>query len=408
MGISLRNWIRVSFLSLLVVAFLGIILRYKIAYSLPFIEQKNLHHGHSHFAFSGWVTQVLMVLMVQYIYRLTGRVRKIYTALLYINLFSAYGMLVFFILWGYGFWSIGFSVLSIAVSVVFAIGYIRDLLIRDRKKVSHWWFTAALIFSVLSSLGTYAEAYLMANRIIHQNWYLAAEYFYLHFQYNGWFFFAAMGLLVTRLETIAAFRKKLVLIFWMFFTALVPAYFLSALWMPIPLFIYVLVVAAAILQCTGWALMLHFFKQNKAAIQALFGRSGRLVLILSGFALTLKLLLQLGSTHPALSQLAFGFRPIVIGYLHLVLLGVITLFIIGFSIGTGIIPHHRFLLAGTWIFIGGVVINELLLMLQGVMGLSYEAVPHIDQWLLGASIVMFTGILLLNTHIHRSEPETRE
>ncbi|MBL0055962.1 MAG: hypothetical protein IPP31_07130 [Chitinophagaceae bacterium] len=344
MGISLRNWIRVSFLSLLVVAFLGIILRYKIAYSLPFIEQKNLHHGHSHFAFSGWVTQVLMVLMVQYIYRLTGRVRKIYTALLYINLFSAYGMLVFFILWGYGFWSIGFSVLSIAVSVVFAIGYIRDLLIRDRKKVSHWWFTAALIFSVLSSLGTYAEAYLMANRIIHQNW----------------------------------------------------------------LFIYVLVVAAAILQCTGWALMLHFFKQNKAAIQALFGRSGRLVLILSGFALTLKLLLQLGSTHPALSQLAFGFRPIVIGYLHLVLLGVITLFIIGFSIGTGIIPHNRFLLAGTWIFIGGVVINELLLMLQGVMGLSYEAVPHIDQWLLGASIVMFTGILLLNTHIHRSEPETRE
>ncbi|MBK7433568.1 MAG: hypothetical protein IPI66_06475 [Chitinophagaceae bacterium] len=153
MGISLRNWIRVSFLNLLVVAFLGIILRYKIAFSLPFIEQKNLHHGHSHFAFSGWVTQVLMVLMVQYIYRLTGRVRKIYTALLYINLFSAYGMLVFFILWGYGFWSIGFSVLSIAVSVVFAIGYIRDLLIRDRKKVSHWWFTAALIFSVLSSPG---------------------------------------------------------------------------------------------------------------------------------------------------------------------------------------------------------------------------------------------------------------
>ena len=38
-------------------------MRYKIAYYLPFIEQANFLHAHSHFAFSGWITQVLMVLM---------------------------------------------------------------------------------------------------------------------------------------------------------------------------------------------------------------------------------------------------------------------------------------------------------------------------------------------------------
>ena len=38
----------------------------------------------------------------------------------------------------------------------------------------------------------------------------------------------------------------------------------------------------------------------------------RNIFLFSALALSLKFLLQLGSTIPALSQLAFGFRPIVI------------------------------------------------------------------------------------------------
>ena len=52
------------------------------------------------------------------------------------------------------------------------------------------------------------------------------------------------------------------------------------------------------------------------------------ILLFVGFALSAKFLLQLGSTIPALSQLGFGFRPIVIAYLHLVLLAVISLFLL--------------------------------------------------------------------------------
>ena len=54
----------------------------------------------------------------------------------------------------------------------------------------------------------------------------------------------------------------------------------------------------------------------------------RYILLFVGFALSIKFLLQLGSTIPAISQLAFGFRPIVIAYLHLVLLAIITLFLL--------------------------------------------------------------------------------
>ena len=63
----LRKWLVISFLNLMVVAILGVILRYKIAFYLPFIQQKHFLHSHSHFAFSGWLTQTLFVLLVHYL-----------------------------------------------------------------------------------------------------------------------------------------------------------------------------------------------------------------------------------------------------------------------------------------------------------------------------------------------------
>jgi hypothetical protein len=67
MDIYLKRWLNISLFNLLIVAAIGTVLRYKIAYALPIVNQKNLLHGHSHFAFSGWVTQTLLVLLVAYL-----------------------------------------------------------------------------------------------------------------------------------------------------------------------------------------------------------------------------------------------------------------------------------------------------------------------------------------------------
>ena len=48
---SLIGWFRIAVFNLLL-AF-GVLLRYKIAYSLPFMQQKHMLHAHSHFAFTG-------------------------------------------------------------------------------------------------------------------------------------------------------------------------------------------------------------------------------------------------------------------------------------------------------------------------------------------------------------------
>ncbi len=400
MNVSLRNWLRISIFNLLLVASIGVILRYKIAFSLPFIDQKHLLHGHSHFAFSGWITQALMVLLVHHLSKYKGEiVFKQYRTLLFGNLFTAYGMLLSFPLQGYGLISISFSTLSIINSYFFAIKFWKDLNEVKHKQISFLWYKAALLFNVISSLGAFSLAYIMAAKITNQNFQLAAVYFFLHFQYNGWFFFAGMGLLFSQLERIDAIKKELSIIFWLFSIACPPAYFLSALWMPIPFFIYCFVVIAAIAQLIGWLFLVKLMRKNIITLKLFFFDQGRWLLMLSGIALSIKLILQLVSTVPSLSQLAFGFRPIVIGYLHLVLLGVTSIFIIGYILSLELLSVGKDFMKGLFLFISGIIINELFLMLQGVAGLAYTGIPFINEILFCIALIMFSGILIMNVQL---------
>ncbi len=393
----LQRWLKICLFNLLIVATIGVILRYKIGFSLPFIDQKHLLHGHSHFAFAGWITQALMVFLVAYLAKKQGEnIFKKYRLILNANLVTAYAMLIAFPIEGYGLYSIIFSTLSIFVSYAFAIMYWKDLNRLTEKNISAYWFKAAVAFNALSSAGAFALAFMMFSKIIHQNWYLAAEYFYLHFQYNGWFFFACMGLINT---IVSANAPSVILkrIFILFAAAVLPAYFLSTLWMPIPLWVYILVIASALAQILGWIYMLGSIKKQAFVLNKMIPAIAKWLLVFSAIALSIKLLLQLGSTIPSLSDLAFGFRPIVIGYLHLVLLGIITLFILGYMFATGAIVINKKTNAGGGIFAAGIIINEVFLMTQGVASLYYINIPFINEALLIAAIIMFTGLLILVT-----------
>lgn len=394
---SLSRWLQISLINLLLVSIIGVILRYKIAFSLPFIDQKHLLHGHSHFAFAGWITHTLMVFLIQHLSHQSGvdMFRK-YRGLLWANLLTAYGMLLWFPIQGYGGWSISFSTLSIIVSYIFTIVYWKDLNRLRENRISHQWFKAALLLNVLSSLGAFALAFMMATHTVHQNWYLAAVYFFLHFQYNGWFFFAAMGLLTARIEHLTALRPTLQTIFRLFAFASIPAYLLSALWLPMHLSVYVLVIMAALAQTAGWWIFVWLCYLNRKTLQEIFPKNISWLLILAALATTIKILLQLGSTIPSLSQLAFGFRPIVIGYLHLVLLGMFSIFLIAYAISLQQLPVNKILVNGIRWFVAGVIINECALMLQGTAALSYQSIPYINESLLLTACLLFAGVLTMN------------
>ncbi|MHB8259200.1 MAG: hypothetical protein ACYDEC_02945 [Bacteroidia bacterium] len=373
-------------------------MRYKIVFALPFVDQKHLLHGHSHFAFAGWITQALMVLLVTYLYQhgLKDSFKK-YAWLLIGNLLTAYGMLLTFPIEGYGLFSITFSTLSIFVSYFFAYIFWKDLNKINGTPNSHLWFKAAIIFNAISSLGAFSLAIMMARHVVWQNLYLSSVYFYLHFQYNGWFFFACMGLLISKLQDLQIMPLALKNIFWLFLIACVPAYFLSAPWIPLPFNLSSVYVLAALAQVFAWVLFLKIILNNLQILNKNISSTGKWLLSLSAIALTIKLLLQAASTYPPLGQLAFGFRPIVIGYLHLVLLGVVTIFLIGYIVINSFITLNRKTNFGILIFISGILINEFLLMLQGVSALNNETIPYTNELLLLAAVIMFSGLILIVT-----------
>lgn len=397
MNRSLRRWLQLAFFNLMLLAFTGILLRIKIAFPLPFIDQKYLLHGHSHFAFAGWISQALMALLVAWLGAAAGAdYFKKYRWLLYANLITAYGMLICFPLQGYGAFSIGCSTLSIIVSYIFGLWFWKDLNKFSITSTSHLWFKTAVFLNAISSLGIFTLAFMMITKNIHHKVYLAAVYFYLHFQYNGWFFFACMGLLCAQLTKFGIKDNSLKTVYRLFAVACIPAYFLSALWLPLPVWVYLLIVLAVFMQLGGWMLLLRQLAPHIKHIKTTIPRVVQQIFLLSAIALSIKLCLQAGSVIPSLSTLAFGFRPIVIGYLHLVLLGIITLFITGYCIIMQYISPNKAVLAGIAVFVAGILLNETLLMLQGIADLSYIGIPFINQLLLVAALVLFTGTSIIN------------
>jgi hypothetical protein len=101
-NLTVKNWLAISIFNLLIVSALGLLMRLKIILPLAFVNQQYILHAHSHFAFSGWLSQVMMVLLVTTV--LGTGVQQVppprYQSLFWSNLIAAYGMLITFSIQG--------------------------------------------------------------------------------------------------------------------------------------------------------------------------------------------------------------------------------------------------------------------------------------------------------------------
>jgi hypothetical protein len=50
---------------------------------------------------------------------------------------------------------------------------------------------------------------------------------------------------------------------------------------------------------------------------------------------------------------------------------------------------------GIGVFVAGILINEILLMSQGVSDLLYLSIPNINLLLLGAAVILFAGSVII-------------
>ncbi|WP_332028195.1 hypothetical protein [Kaistella sp.] len=392
-------WLKFSVFNFFLVALLGVIMRYKILYSLPFLDQKHLQEAHSHFAFYGWITNVLYVLIVNYISKVNPLVQlKKYEYLIMINLAASFAMLGAFMYGGYFWASIAASTAALLTSFVFCYFFVKDA--RKIQDVSKIWFLAGLFFAVISSVGVFNLAYMMSSKNISQDIYLASEYYFLHFQYNGFFIFSCIGLLLYSLKEAGSpiSERNNRLMFWLMFFGCVVGVGLSVLWMKLPVFIFALIVLTTIGQTASAVMLFGFVRKNWTNLVLKWSPMQRFVLIYVGFAFAVKIALQLGSNIPALNQFAFGFRNVVIAYLHLVLLMCIATFLLNQILATNYFTVTKTLLLGLKMFLLGIFLNELMLGLMGIFSIKYISIPYANHFLLYFSLLIFValGIILLN------------
>lgn len=395
--ITIRIWSRIALFNLLLVAVLGFLMRLKILMPLPWLDQRFTLHAHSHFAFSGWISHALLFsISAAVLRRKFDEILPVhYGLLLAFNMFCAYGMLVSFFVQGYAAVSIAFSTLCIPVSFIFYRFCIKDVSEADRKEV--WWkyIHAALIFNMLSYAGTFLLIWTMIVQPGNTWLRLSAVYFYLHFQYNGWFFFACAGLFHYWLKQQNVTLELARTHFWLFAFCCIPMYLLSINSVSFPVPLHVLAILTALIQYLAFVCFAYVLWQSRRSITAGLPLTVKYLLTAVFIALIIKFTLQTVSCIPAMAQLASGFRPVVIAYLHLVLLGIVSLLLIfWFCINQGL-KLTSVTRTGIYVFVFGVILNEFILMIQGLGAIGGMYIGHVPEALALAALVMVTGMVVL-------------
>lgn len=389
------NWyLRLSALSFFIIACMGLLMRAKVVFEMPWVVQKHVQLAHAFFAFNGWVSFTLLWLLWYRLEKKYGIQPKGRMVLLFGHYTLSIGLLGTYLLHGMSYWSFVVETLLFAWMLGHGWSMLRAVNAQPNTQAVRLWLWPAWIFQWLGSAGMMFLFWHYLHRSLSMSHYLSGFYSYLHYQYNGWFLFAALSLLTAgwefkNIQPRKALSMALVLLS---FTGVL----LSLLWRDLPLPLYALAIGVALAQLLVWLrwCSLHWeqlkltFKQLPSPFRWLFA--------LSGAALLARMSLQLLSTVPQLEQAAFSFRAIVIAYLHLVLLGIFSSFLFFWLLQQGWIAVNKLSKAWIWSFILAFMGTELLLGAQGTAAFAYLQIPFATELVLGISgLFPVSGLLLM-------------
>jgi hypothetical protein len=273
-------------------------------------------------------------------------------------------MLFTFAWQGYAAYSITFSTLHIFCSYAFIFFVLKDISGIKHETLSLKFIYGALFFLFLSSLGPWGLVVVVIQGSAGTDLYKQVIYFYLHFQYNGWFIFALIGFWLKYYETKGAkFNERTATAaFNILFYSNVAAYTLSLLGFKLPAYVYWLAIISAFVQLIGlrylykllFANEIKVFHDNNNITHSLFR--------FSFFALFIKYLLQLVSALPNIGDAAFLSREVTIGFIHLVMLGVISAGMLGWFAGFELIAAgSKWFNYGVLLFLITFALSEVLL-----------------------------------------------
>ena len=163
-------------------------------------------------------------------------------------------------------------------------------------------------------------------------WYRNAIYFYLHFQYNGWFIVCLFGFLFLLYENYQlSFSQKSFKRFYFFLNGgVILTFFLSVLWMKPALVFYIVAGIGAIFQIVAFVILFRKIKQNDFPLKNYLSKTSAILLQVSALFLIFKLFAQLLGSLPQVAQIVSRNLDFVIGYIHWTFLGVVSVALLGF------------------------------------------------------------------------------
>lgn len=383
-----KKFVATCLINFLIAALLGLVLRYAFVGSLPF-NYRFLTHAHSHIAMLGWV---YLMLFTFYRYFFVPEKKRFYNRLFWVTQFAVIGMLFSFPFQGYAPFSITFSTLHILCSYVFVYKLWKDIQTENKlvKKLVKW----SLAFMALSTLGVWCLGPAVGLMGKASAFYQIAIQFFLHFQFNGWFLFAIIAILFYLLQVKSSKQTTVflrLLIGATFCTLALPIHWFA----PHPLLFYSNVIGS-LLQVFA---LIYFIKIVKLPLNKILSKHQKIIKILYRFALScfiLKMALQTVTVIPEFSESLFNHKNFIIGFIHLLMLGVVSGFLLAFLLFSKTIKITTLLYFGVGCFLAGFLLTEVLLTYQG--GLYYFGrglMPHYYLLLFMSSVLLPLGIVLI-------------
>jgi hypothetical protein len=383
-----KKQVAICLINFFIAAIFGLVLRYSFIESIN-INYRYLTHAHSHVAMLGWVYLMLYILFVHYF---IPEKKSIYGRLFWLTEFSVIGMMISFPIQGYAAISISFSTLHILCSYYFV--YLIWKHHKTNSLITSKLLKASLLFMLVSTIGVWCLGPAVSMLGQASAFYQIAIQFFLHFQFNGWFLIAVLALFfhLINIEDSKQFR--------LFYKLLIVATLLT-LALPIQWIAphHILLGLNFIGVSLQLVALFLFFKLIKPKQNQSLQYKSKLTHYLYKFALlcfVLKVLFQLLTILPEFLDVVNENRNFVIGFIHLLMLGVISGFLFSFILKGNLLTYSATLYIGISCFVLGFILTELLLLIQGYkFYIGSGMLSNYYLLLMLSSILLPLGILLL-------------
>ena len=388
------KWVIVAFANFSIGSLMGLLLRSSALIDMPWLNFRHMTHAHSHAAMMGWLYLAIFALVMHFFLSVEERKKKKYQRVFIALQIAVIGMMASFPSQGYGAVSISFSALHLFGSYAFLTFVWKNAKSENRHPII--LLKTAIVLMMLSTLGVYALGPVTAKIGRLTDAYNLCIQFFLHFQFQGWFVFAIAALFMQQLSKAGYPNEKRPHSVRFTFLLLTAALGMMAL--PAAQYLHLpellpFNAIGSLAQLIAAILFLGFLLPFRKK----FNQQPNWVKVCACIALASIVLKAIGQavlSWPEIALVPLNIRPMVIGFIHLLMLGMITGYLMMVLLQTNILSASKPLFRNSaFVLFSGLVLTEAFLLAQGIsIWTGFGAWSLYNEALFAGSLLLFVGV----------------